>query len=487
MQNVANYYRLFLITLLFTVTLHAQAVTDPQRTVVAEFEQRAREYLQQRQDIAGKLPPLSTKATAEEIAAYKKKLLTGVQEARKGVARGSIFTKEATAAIRAVVLSHFRGPDANDLRKKVFEAENKAVPVKVNVAYPMSQELLETPPKLLLELPQLPKELQYRFVGNNLLLVDRESLLIVDFMPDVLPQAQPGGVTPKDTTGGVSTTTPEALPSSAPTNPATPINLPSPLKLPLKEGSVRIAVIGDSGRGNKQQYELGKLMDTYRQAFPFDTVIMVGDNIYGPDGPTDMKKKFEEPYRPLLDKGVKFYASLGNHDTPNQRFYQYFNMNGEDFYRLQKDNVSFYALNSNYLDKRQLDWFSSQIAADTNQWRIAFFHHPPFSSGGRHGSDPEVRETLHPLFERSGIDIVFTGHDHFYERIKPQDGITYFVSGAAGQIRRGDVKDGSPLTAAFYDADLSFMLIEFTEDEMYFQVIARDGKTVDSGVIKRRD
>jgi predicted MPP superfamily phosphohydrolase len=306
-------------------------------------------------------------------------------------------------------------------------------------------------------------------------------------MPDVLPPAQPGGLPPTNTSGGVSRTTPEALPAPAPVNPVVPVNLPSALKLPLKEDSIRIAVIGDSGRGNKQQYELGKLMDLYHQAFPYDTVLMVGDNIYGPDGPADMKKKFEDAYKTLLDKGVKFYASLGNHDTPNQRFYQYFNMNGEDFYRMQKGAVSFYALNSNYLDKRQLDWFGAQTTADQNQWRIAFFHHPPFSSGGRHGSDPEVREVLHPLFQRTGVDVVFTGHDHFYERIKPQDGITYFVSGAAGQIRRGDVKENSPLTASFYDADLSFMLIEITGDEMYFQVIARDGRTVDSGIIKRRD
>jgi len=462
-------------------------VSDSQRAVVTEFERRASDYVLQRREIEAKLPPLATQATAQEIAAHKAKLLASVQETRKGIARGSIFTPEASAVVRAIVLSHFRGPDANELRKKVFEAENKAVPVKVNVAYPTSQELLETPPKLLQELPQLPKELQYRFVNNYLLLVDRESLLIVDYMTDVLPPAQPGGLPPTATTGGVSRTTPEALPSPAPVNPVVPVNLPSALKLPLKEGSIRIAVIGDSGRGNKQQYELGKLMDLYQQAFPYDTVLMVGDNIYGPDGPADMKKKFEDAYRTLLDKGVKFYASLGNHDTPNQRFYQYFNMNGEDFYRLQKGNASFYALNSNYLDKRQLDWFNAQVIADQNQWRIAFFHHPPFSSGGRHGSDPEVREVLHPLFQRSGIDVVFTGHDHFYERIKPQDGITYFVSGAAGQIRRGDVKDNSPLTAAFYDTDLSFMLVEITGDEMYFQVVARDGRTVDSGVIKRRD
>lgn len=257
--------------------------------------------------------------------------------------------------------------------------------------------------------------------------------------------------------------------------------------LPRREGSVKFAVFGDTGRGTSAQYELGRMMYAYRQAFPYESVLMTGDNIYGPDKAADMKKKFEDVYRPIIDQGVKFYASLGNHDASNQRFYALFNMNGEEYFRFEKGNVAFYSLNSNYMDKRQMDWLIGKLAGDGNKWKIAFFHHPPFSSGGRHGSDEKIREALHPLFIKHGVDVVFTGHDHFYERVKPQDGITYFVAGAGGKIRSGDVKDNSPLTAKAYDRDLSFMLVEIFDDEMHFQVISRTGATVDSGMIKRRN
>ena len=259
------------------------------------------------------------------------------------------------------------------------------------------------------------------------------------------------------------------------------------ITLPMREGSLRLAVFGDAGRGSPDQYELAKVMEEYRQAFPFDWVLLTGDNIYGKDTPADMKNKFELPYKSMLDAGVKFYASLGNHDTSNQRFYAPFNMNGEEYYRIERNGVSFYALNSNYLDKKQLDWLIAELSKDPNAWRVAFFHHPPYSSGGRHGSDEQVQQILHPLFVKNGVDVVFTGHDHFYERVKPQDGITYFVSGAAGKIRKGDLKDRSGITAAGFDSDLAFMMVEFTGDDMHFQAVSKARQTVDSGVVKRRD
>ena len=261
----------------------------------------------------------------------------------------------------------------------------------------------------------------------------------------------------------------------------------SPITLPNVDKSVKLAVFGDTGRGSPEQYALGRMMYDYRQRFKYDTVLMTGDNIYGTDKAEDMKKKFEDVYRPIIDQGVKFYASLGNHDTSNQRFYALFNMNGEEYFRFEKGNVAFYSLNSNYMDKRQLDWLTGKLATDGNKWKITFFHHPPFSSGGRHGSDEKMREALHPLFVKHGVDVVFTGHDHFYERIKPQDGITYFVAGAGGKIRAGDIKKNSPLTASAFDRDLSFMLVEFVDDEMHFQVITRTGQTVDTGIVKRRN
>jgi 3',5'-cyclic AMP phosphodiesterase CpdA len=265
-----------------------------------------------------------------------------------------------------------------------------------------------------------------------------------------------------------------------------PDHPPVPLVLPVESDSLKLLVIGDMGSGKEGQYETSRMISTYQIAFPFQTALTVGDNIYGADKAADMKEKFENAYKPLIDKGVKFYATLGNHDNSNERSYEFFNMKGEEFYRFEKDGVSFYALNSTYMDKRQLEWLNSKLAADTNKWKVAYFHHPPFSSGKFHGSSTKIREALHPLFVRYGVSVVFTGHDHFYERIKPQDGITYFVTGSGGQLRKGDVKKNSPLTAAYFDTDMAFLLVEFVKDQMHFQAISRTGQTVDSGIVARR-
>jgi 3',5'-cyclic AMP phosphodiesterase CpdA len=255
------------------------------------------------------------------------------------------------------------------------------------------------------------------------------------------------------------------------------------LTLPNKEGSVRFVVIGDTGTGSTQQLELAKVMIRYRQIFPFEFVLLVGDNMYGSEKAADYKLKFENVYRPLLDQQVKFYAALGNHDESNQRFYEFFNMEGQEYYRFEKGNISFYALNSNYMDKKQVDWLNEKLATDKTKWKMAFFHHPPYSSGGKHGSDTKLREVVEPIFVKHAVDVVFTGHEHFYERIKPQQGIYYFISGSGGKLRKGDVKKGSPLTYKAYDKDMSFMLIEVNDNQMHFQVVSRTGETVDSGII----
>lgn len=255
------------------------------------------------------------------------------------------------------------------------------------------------------------------------------------------------------------------------------------LTLPNKDNSVRFLVIGDTGTGTGQQQELANVMLRYRQVFPFEFVLMLGDNMYGGEKAADYKVKFENVYKPLLDQKIKFYAALGNHDESNQRFYEFFNMEGQEYYRFKKGDVSFYSLNSNYMDKKQVDWLNDKLAADTAPWKITFFHHPPYSSGGKHGSDKKLREIVEPIFLKYGVNVVFAGHEHFYERIKPQKGIYYFISGSGGKLRKGDVKTGSALTAKAFDRDMSFMLVEINGDQMYFQVISRTNETVDSGVV----
>src|SRR5258705_5602899 len=211
---------------------------------------------------------------------------------------------------------------------------------------------------------------------------------------------------------------------------------------------------------------------------------MPGNNMYGREGPGDLVENFETRYKPLLDAGVKFYAALGNHDSQTNRFYKPWNMNGERYYTFSKKNVKFFVLDSDYMDPKQLLWIDTELKSAHDDWKIVYFHHPLYSSGGRHGSEVDLRVTLEPLFVKHGVNVVFSGHDHIYERLKPQKGIYYFVSGAAGQLRKGDLKR-SASTAAGFDQDLSFMLNEVAGDDLFFQVISRTGQTVDQGVIHR--
>ena len=225
-------------------------------------------------------------------------------------------------------------------------------------------------------------------------------------------------------------------------------------------------------------------MVRYHHAFPFEFVLMLGDNMYGGESAKDFQVKFSNVYEDLLAGKVKFYAALGNHDQALQTNYEHFNMNGKEYYRLKKGNVAFYALNSNYMDGKQVKWLQEELAKDTSEWKVAFMHHPPYSSGGKHGSDEQLREIVEPIFVKYGVNVVLTGHDHFYERVKPQKGIYYFVSGAGGKLRSGDLKNNSTITAKGYDRDMSFMLFEVVNGkQMHFQAVTRTGETVDSGIL----
>jgi 3',5'-cyclic AMP phosphodiesterase CpdA len=255
------------------------------------------------------------------------------------------------------------------------------------------------------------------------------------------------------------------------------------VSLPNRPGSLKFAVIGDNGTGERPQYEVGQQMANARATFAFDLVIMLGDNMYGGQRPADFVRKFEQPYAPLLAAGVKFQASLGNHDRVENVSYQPFNMNGQRYYSYVRNNVRFLALDSTLMDAKQIAWIEATLQDAREEWKICYFHHPLYSNAERHGASVELRLQLEPIFNRRGVDVVFSGHDHVYERLKPQKGIAYFVSGAAGQLRRGNMSP-SEQTAAYFDQDQSFMLVEIAAAELSFQAISRTGKIVDSGVIR---
>jgi hypothetical protein len=258
--------------------------------------------------------------------------------------------------------------------------------------------------------------------------------------------------------------------------------------LPNREDSLKFAVLGDFGTGDRPQYELAEQMEKLRERFPFELVVTVGDNLYGSQKPDDFRKKFEIPYKALLDAKVKFYASLGNHDVREQRMYKLFNMDGKFYYTFKPDkqNVRFFALDSTYRRPEQIQWLAKELESSNERWKIAYFHHPLYSSGDRHGSDVDWREFVEPLFVKYNVSVVFAGHDHFYERVKPQKDIVYFVAGSGGQLRRGNIDRRSGITAQGFDTDRAFLAVEISADEMFFNAISREGQVVDSGVIQRR-
>jgi hypothetical protein len=228
-------------------------------------------------------------------------------------------------------------------------------------------------------------------------------------------------------------------------------------------------------------------MAKFHETFKYETVITVGDNLYGRQRAGDFKKKFEIPYQPLLDDGVKFYASLGNHDIREQPSYKLFNMEGKLFYTFKPNNdVRFFMLDTNYLSPEQVEWIDKEMKGSTDKWKIVAFHHPLYSSGGRHGSDLKLRQKIEPMFIESGVSVVFQGHDHFYERIKPQKGVVYFVCGSGGKLSPGDIVRGSPLTAKGFDTQCAFLAVEIDGDHMYFNAVSSDGTIIDSGIIERR-
>ena len=269
---------------------------------------------------------------------------------------------------------------------------------------------------------------------------------------------------------------------------------PGALALPVNQGSIRFAVIGDSGRGDRWQQEVADQMVAWRARFPFTFVLMLGDNIYGTSTPHDYELKFERPYKALLDAGVVFRAAIGNHDDSAEIHYEPFNMQGQRYYTFRENErrlsgltgagARFFVLDSRSFDPRQLDWLRDQLAESGTAWKICYFHHPLYTSGRYRAGARSLRLVLEPILVNGDVDVVLAGHEHLYERLLPQHGISYFISGGAGSLRKGDLMP-STVHAKGFDQDYLFMLMEVTGTELYFQAISRTGATVDAGVITR--
>jgi hypothetical protein len=228
-------------------------------------------------------------------------------------------------------------------------------------------------------------------------------------------------------------------------------------------------------------------MTALHERFKYELVITLGDNLYGTNNGQAYRTKFEIPYKPLIDAGVKFRASLGNHDNVNQTKYELFGMNGERFYTFKapKQNVRFFALDSSSPVTAQIEWLEKELKSSTDEWKIAYFHHPLYSSARGHGSTESLRKVLEPLFVRYNVSVVMAGHDHAYERTKPQQGIVHFVAGPPASCARA-TSTGAARSSKQGTTPTSLSCVRNPGDDMFFQAISRTGAIVDSGVVIRR-
>jgi predicted MPP superfamily phosphohydrolase len=265
----------------------------------------------------------------------------------------------------------------------------------------------------------------------------------------------------------------------------------SVLAFESSDSKTRFAVLGDFGTGGSDESAVaGQMLQEHEQS-DFDFVLTVGDNIYPNGNAKYFGKHFEEPFAGLLKERVKFYAVLGNHDVEEGRKdqcnYPLFNMGGSCYYSISRGNglIDFFMLDSTDFEVGQATWLENGLRNSRAVWKVVALHHPIYSSGKKHGSNLKLRKILEPMLTKYRVQVVFAGHDHVYERLKLQEGIQHFVTGAGGKMRRGDIDLKSTLRATSYDEDNSFMLIEVDEQQMNFKSINEKGLLIDSGVIKQ--
>lgn len=258
-----------------------------------------------------------------------------------------------------------------------------------------------------------------------------------------------------------------------------------PTPVTQKAEPVQFIAFGDWGSGMLVQMRTAKAITDFYKKSPFEFVLTLGDNFYR-DG--NVKKyaeeRFNKPYRHLLDNGVKFYASLGNHDYLGgfeQDQIAFFKM-PKNYYDFVRGNVHFYAIDTNHFNGEQKSWLEKRLSQSTEPWKIVYGHHPIYSSG-EHGDSSHLKQALQPVLEAHHVDFYLAGHDHDYERFAPKNGVTYVVSGGGGASIRTfqAVKPGSVVRKATHH----FMVFEVMGNHLKFQVIDSSGKVIDSGSLMK--
>lgn len=276
---------------------------------------------------------------------------------------------------------------------------------------------------------------------------------------------------------------------------------------PLGSDEVRFAALGDTGNGNEGQASIARAMFDLQRTAKFDLIVFLGDNIYNSGSPGDFGRKFTLPYRQFIENGTQLRGVLGNHDVRGEAdggvllqqlmlgmgtrpYFAFTRGNGlVEFFGL--DSNAFVAPNLSSPARQQLQWLDGELGRSKAPWKVVLLHHPLYSSAKKHGWNSRdsaeiesVRAAVEPLIVRHGVKLVLAGHDHVYERLKPQKGVSHFTSGAGSETRVGDLQPGSPFFTFGNDRETSFMLFAVRRDSIEFWSLNSQGKVLDSGTIR---
>lgn len=262
------------------------------------------------------------------------------------------------------------------------------------------------------------------------------------------------------------------------------------------DSEITFAVLGDNGSGGRNQMGVATQMAQTYEATPYGLVLLAGDISYYGSIDERWEQVFAEPYKPLIDAGVEWELSIGNHEVSEKKSdyavqeiqaqIRRFGKPGT-YYSVVHGPMEVFVLDSTIPlatgtgGPEQLAWLEGALDASTSRWKVALVHEPGFSSGA-HGSNLAVRDALQPVFVKYGVDIVFTGHDHHYERTHPQDSVVWVVSGAGSKMTR---VDGAAFTA-HAESTLQFMLVDISGDRMHVQAITTDGSVIDDVMLTAR-
>jgi tartrate-resistant acid phosphatase type 5 len=240
------------------------------------------------------------------------------------------------------------------------------------------------------------------------------------------------------------------------------------------------AVKGDWGAGTMAQWRVTRRMCRVRDRTSFDVVVTTGDNFYSPDG-VATPRTYGNPERCLIsDPEHRWVPAWGNHDLGGTSTAQVLGAPGRR-YRWSTAEVDVFVLDSNRAwQGRQRRWLARSLRTSPAPVKIAVFHHPPFSVGG-HGSHLVVRESWVPLFERHGMDLVLSGHNHLYEHARVR-GVDYVVTGGGG-ARLNGCGEPAPWTRQCLSAH-HFVLVTVNDATLSVQAVAPSGRSLDTFTVR---